>query len=233
MAKKIAGRLNHPPGQPDFDPIPLAGYCVERSGVFVRLHSINRATGAPWDPVHFSRRATSRFDPKGGVGALYLAESLPGALMELFDDHWDAAGGLGRSVTEQQLSETWVSLVSLPEARLFDATGGNLSLIGADAQLTTGHYPTTRRWAARLMSHPDSIDGILFRSRHDQSRLNVALFGRNSFQPAVADATLAASGGWHRNAGHGTALVHGPAILLRDHLELPGALVALQVARIP
>jgi hypothetical protein len=114
MRKKIAGKLNQPPAQAEFDRLPLADFCRQVDGVFYRLHAPDPATGEPWPPLHFSRRGNSRFDPKVGVAALCVAEKLPGALMELFDDHWGAVGSLGRSVAEQTLTQTWVTRVDVP-----------------------------------------------------------------------------------------------------------------------
>ena len=57
------------------------------------------------------------------VGVLCMAETLKGALMEVFDDHWGSVGSIGRSVTEMQLAQTWVTLVSLPEVELLDRSG--------------------------------------------------------------------------------------------------------------
>ena len=153
MGKKTAGKINQPPAQADFDKIALAGFCQNVSGVFYRLHSSDPA-GNAWPPLHFSKRGNSRFDPKAGVGTLCVGETLAGAMMELFDDHWGPVGSLGRSVTETQLRGTWVTRVSLPDVSLFDATGANLSKIGTDAQLLTGKYMTTRKWATRMMRHP-------------------------------------------------------------------------------
>ncbi|MDB6153929.1 MAG: hypothetical protein JWL90_2382 [Chthoniobacteraceae bacterium] len=155
--------------------------------------------------------------------------------MELFDDHWGPVGSLGRSVTELTLAETWVSLVSLPRVTLLDATGANLSKLGTDAQLLTGNYSTTRKWAASLMRHPDQIEGILYRSRHDPDRLNVALFERDILLPVACDPgfTPEMIGSWRRKAAYGSGLIYGPAMTLRDHPKLNQSLVELQVARLP
>ena len=234
MGKKIAGKINQPPAQADFDAIALAAFCRQVQGVFYRLHGSDPA-GNAWPPLHFSKRGNSRFDSRGGVGALCIGQTLAGAMMEVFDDHWGPVGSLGRSVTEAQLEQTWVTRVSLPATRLFDATGPNLSKIGVDAQLLTGKYTTTRKWAARLMGHRDQIDGILYRSRHDLDRINVALFQRGAFFPAALSPALQpfAPDPWTRSAGYGAVLVHSVAVRLRDHPELTGALVELRVARLP
>lgn len=235
MGKKIAGKINQPSQQAVFDKIALAGFCIPVQAVFYRLHSTNPgdSDGNPWAPVHFSKRNNTRFDPKFGVGTLCLGETLAGAMMELFDDHWGPVGSLGRSVTGAELFETWVTRVSLPNVSLFDATGPNLSKIGTDAQVLTGKYTTTRKWALKMIRHPDRIDGVLYRSRHDLDRKNIALFGRARFLPAIHDPNLQPSepNAWARNAGHGTAVVHGDAVRLRDHTGLQAALIELQVAQ--
>ncbi len=235
MGKKTAGKLNPPPSQAEFDQLPLTGLCRKGHGNFYRLHGTNPTTGDPWSPIHFSKRANSRFDPAKGAGSLCLAVTFSGALMELFDDHWGPVGSIGRSVTNQQLHDTWASRVNLPPVVLFDATGANLSKIGTDGQLLTGKYTTSRRWVGRIMRHPAGIDGILYRSRHDAARLNVALFGRSSFLPAVHDLTLLADPSlvWKRKTAHGGGLIYGPAMRLDAHPRLTPSLIELQVARIP
>ena len=235
MAEKIAGRLNPPPSQAEFDAIPLAGLCSYVSGAAYRLHATNPETGAAWPPVHFSRRGGSRFDPSAGIGTLCLGETFAGALMELFNDHWGPVGSFGRRVTEQTLSSTWVSLVRMPRVCLFDATGPNLSKIGTDAQLLTGEYAVTQQWALRLMQHPAAVDGILYRSRHDPQRVNAALFGRSWLTEGVRRDKLKAVGWrrWERDTKRKGTISHDAAMLLRDHPELKGALVELQVARLP
>ena len=235
MGKKTPGKLGAPPVQSDFDALPLGTLTQTVAGPFYRLHSLNTATGTAWDPLHFSVRGTTRFDPIGGMGTLYLAAELAGALMEVFDDRWGPVGSLGRSVTRQELKEWWVTLVDVPSIEVFDATGRNLSKLGTDAQLLTGDYPTTQLWAQRLMDHPQQIGGILYRSRHDPMRLDVALFRREGLLPARFDALLDPAGvlKWTRQTTDGTNLVHGPAILLEQHPDLPAALSELAVAVLP
>lgn len=61
---------------------------------------------------------------------------------------------------------------------LVDITGPGLPPIGADARLADGSYGVSQRWALAFHEHPDRPDGILYRSRHDPSRLCVAIFDR-------------------------------------------------------
>lgn len=62
--------------------------------------------------------------------------------------------------------------------RLVDLTGPGLSQIGADSRLAAGSYDLSQRWALAFYEHPDQPDGILYRSRHDPSRLCAAIFDR-------------------------------------------------------
>ena len=133
--KKTPGRFKTPPAQKNFDKLPLGNLSKPLEGTFYRLHSLNAATGAPRDPLHFSVRGTSRFDPISGVGTLYLAEDLAGAMMEVFDDRWGPVGSLGRSVTRQELKEWWVTLVNVP----------SISSIG---EAGSSHLAVKRRWRA-------------------------------------------------------------------------------------
>jgi len=235
MAKKTPGKLNKPPPQAEFDQLNLEALCGEEDGIYYRLHSIDGKTGNPWPPLHFSKRGTTRFDPSDGVGTLYLAQSLQGALMEIFDDRWGAVGDPGRSITLRELREWRVTIMNPPKVKLFDATGQNLSKIGTDGQLLTGDYSVTREWAKRLMMHPHAIDGIRFRSRHDLDLINIALFDRAGRFPPLLDVGLheSSKGKWKRSSPHGSALVHGPSIELRSHPAVNEALVRLQVAVLP
>lgn len=235
MSKKTPGRLNPPPDQEAFNRLPLEGWCRPIEGPYYRLHSRDALTGRPWPAIHFSRKGRTRFDPAEGVGTLYLAETLGGALMETFDDRWGPVGSLGRSLTEQELREWWVTLIDVPQSEVLEASGPNLSKLGTDIQLLTGDHETARQWALRLMRHPRQIAGISYRSRHDDDKRNVALFRRPDWLEAIQEANLipAAAKPWRRKSDHGRRLVYGPPVLLGDHPELAGALGELEVAILP
>jgi len=62
---------------------------------------------------------------------------------------------------------------------LVDLSGKGLARIGADARLTSGDdYALSHRWSKAIHDHPSQPDGILYRARHDPSRLSAALFDR-------------------------------------------------------
>jgi hypothetical protein len=235
MRNKTPGKLNAPPSQDVFNRLPLAKFSGPFRGVFYRLHSLNRSTGTHWPAIYFSKRGKTRFDPINGLGSLYFGSSLAGAMMEMFDDRWGAAGSSSRRLTQAQLREWWVTLISTPVVNLFEAEGSNLSKIGTDSQLTTGDHTLARGWALRMMRHPDTVGGITFNSRHDPSQRNVALFNRNGLTPELFDTELIPPSSTHARgpAGFNGPLKIGPAILLHDHSELDHALRSLEVAVTP
>lgn len=233
MQRKTPGNPNQPVSQAEFDKLDLKRLCVPVRGIFYRIHGLNPSTGKPWEPVHFSRRKASRFDPAGGPGTLCLGKSLGAALMEVFDDLWGPIGSSSRSLTTAQLYEWWVTLVWVPQLMLFDARGQNLSKIGTDQQIVTGRHSTARRWALRLLRHPSGIDGILYPSRHSSADLNVALFRKANFLPERFDPALdylipALTAGAATDK-----LAYGSALQLAQHPQLLEALVELEVAILP
>ncbi len=210
-------------------------YLHEVAGVFYRLHPGNPATGQPWPAVNFSRQGRSRFDPEGGVGTLYLGDSLAGAVLETFGDRLEPAGSLGRALSKPLLGEWFVSLISVPEVMPVAASGTNLSKLGVDLQLVTGEHAVAREWALRFMEHPAHAAGIWHPSRHDDTRRNLALFQRSGLLPAQEEAALVGSAAnltafARRESG---PLLYGPPVRLLDHPDLMAALVELEIAIVP
>jgi hypothetical protein len=235
MPKKTPGKLLPPPAAAEFDELPLARWCKPAAGVFYRLHSTDLTTSKPWPSVFFSQRDRSRFDPAGGPGTLYLGASLAGAMLEIFDDHWGPVGSPNRTITQSELDTWWVTLIAVPETVVLETAGSSLSKIGTDMQLLSGDHASAREWALRLSAHPATVGGIAYVSRHDHTRGNLALFQRPHLLPIAFDAALlrGAAKTWQRAARHGSGLVHGPAVNLRDHADLMDALSELEVGLAP
>jgi len=233
--RKIPGKLPPPPNASDFARLPLGRLCRRVSGVYYRLHPLDPKTGNPYGPVFFSQRGTTRFDPAQGVGTLCVADSLTGAILEMFGDRLEPLGSLGRGLSRRMLGDWFATLVSVPQVNLFEASGANLTKLGVDLQLLAGEHAVTRLWALRLMEHPARISGILYPSRHDDARRNVALFKRPSLTPARQKDNLtppASAQGIFAARKKGT-LLHGPAVCLRGHPELLDALTELEVVLLP
>jgi len=235
MPKKTPGKLKPPPAQRAFNRLPVRNWCATVRGVFHRLHSLDPATGRPRRPVSFSQRGHTRFDPVKGVGTLCLGESLSGVLLEVFDDRWGSVGDITRSLTKTELEEWWVTLVAVPAMTAFEAHKTNLSKLGTDLQLVSGDHAVAREWALRLMRHPAAVEGIQYPSRHDDSRVNLALFQVPRLLPEQYDDSVLPPAAAHAllaSRGQGR-LVYGPAVLLRDHPELDASLRELEIALIP
>ncbi len=134
--------------------------------------------------MHFGRSAANRFDaPDGRFGVLYVARDAQGAFIEVF----------GRATGVRLLAQADIEACSLSEIRstrplrLVDLSGSGLAGIGADARLTSGDdYALAQRWSLALHVHPSGADGLLFRARHDPSRVAAVIFDRARGEIAAA-----------------------------------------------
>jgi hypothetical protein len=63
------------------------------------------------------------------------------------------------------------------QLRLVPIYGPGLARLGVTAELASGSdYAVSQDWSRALWEHTDEPDGILYRSRHDDSALSVALY---------------------------------------------------------
>lgn len=143
-----------------------------------------RSTRGPWIRLHFCHRSARffgktglhRFDaPAGEYGTLYAAEDDFCAFVEVFGDPLDA-----RVVSRSDLRQHCLSRVTANRLlHLVDLTAQGLSQLSADGRLTTGDdYGLSQRWARALWDHADQPDGLVYRARHDPSKVSVAIFDR-------------------------------------------------------
>jgi hypothetical protein len=109
-----------------------------------------------------------------------MARDVQGAFIESFGDARGPGGEL--EISRADVAQTCISLIeSVRPLRIVDLTGSGLAHIQADARLTAGDdYGLSQRWGRQIFHHPQMPDGILYRARHDGSRLSLALFGRAS-----------------------------------------------------
>ena len=114
---------------------------------------------------------------------LYVAGDFHGAFIETFGRLLGARG----ITTHRLAARTFAEVAQNRPLQLVDLTGPGLAHVGADNRLASGSYDLSQRWALAFYEHPDQPDGILYRSRHDPSRLCAAIFDR------AADALTAAS----------------------------------------
>ena len=73
------------------------------------------------------------------------------------------------------------------DLRLVPIHGSSLARLGVTAELASGSgYERSQLWSRALWEHGDQPDGLLFRSRHDDSALSAAMYDRASDGLAVA-----------------------------------------------
>ena len=154
----------------------------------MRIHA--QARNALWFGPGSGRQAIHRFDdPTGRFRVCYLGTTIEVCFAETFlrnppvrilglDDL------AGRSIATVEVRR---------DLRLVPVHGSSLARLGVTAELATGgDYPLSQLWSRALWEHSDKPDGILYRSRHDDSALCVALFDRSKDALAiVGDCSLA------------------------------------------
>lgn len=62
--------------------------------------------------------------------------------------------------------------------RLAQVKGPGLARLGVTAAISNGPYEESQRLARTIWLHRDRLDGILYRARHDDDEVSVALFDR-------------------------------------------------------
>jgi hypothetical protein len=170
MADKSPPRdlAGYPPPPPDFGQRQLP--VVASQGTWYRLNAVEFA-GA----IYFDRSGRGRFDsPDFGWGILYVGEDIYAAFIECFGREHGAMG-----VSEATLRGRNLFAIRANRPLVFvDLTGSSLVKLGADARLSSGSYQVARQWAKAIWEHPQQVDGIRYRSRHDDGRICYGLFER-------------------------------------------------------
>ncbi|NJL27270.1 MAG: RES family NAD+ phosphorylase [Thermoanaerobaculia bacterium] len=146
-------------------------FAQEPPTCWFRFHKPHR------DALHFGKSSAFRFDdPEGVFGVLYVAAEVRGAFAETFLGDLVAA----RYISHKGFAERILSEVRCREPlRLVDLTGKGANLLGADSRLHSTGDRVTQRWSQALYLHPETPDGILYRSRIDDSCLCAAIFDRD------------------------------------------------------
>ncbi len=175
----------------DFATRDLPIETVAAGSVFLRIHRTDLG------PIHFGASGDNRFDdPEGQYGVFYAAHSLEGAFAETCLREVGAtlvpmARLALRSVTRVEVTA---------ELRLVALHGPGLARLGATAAVTSGMYDISQPWSRAIHDHPSAVDGMIYRSNHDNGELCTALFDRccprlaaGATEPLISDrARLAA-----------------------------------------
>lgn len=158
-----------PPPSSNFSSQPIPTFTVKKD--FYRLNSMQFPTS-----IFFDKTGKGRFDgPKQGYGIMYVGDDQFGTWVECY------ARVLGdknfRGVSKKDIQERDLYIVTSNRPLILaDLTGSSLTKIGVDARISSGSYPMSRKWARAIYLHPQKLDGIRYRSRHDDNRYLYGLF---------------------------------------------------------
>jgi hypothetical protein len=153
-----------------------------------RLRSIRVKAGARWMRIHAQGRSALWFgpgpgrppihrfdDPEGRFRVCYFGTTLEVCFAETFLRNPPV-----RILALDDLAGRSIATVEVRrDLRLVPVHGSSLARLGVTAELTSGSdYAASRLWSRALWEHADKPDGILYRSRHDDSALSVAVYDR-------------------------------------------------------
>jgi hypothetical protein len=141
---------------------------------WMRIHSQGR--NALWFGPRSSHLPIHRFDePAGQFRVCYLGTNLEVCFAETFLRNPPV-----RILALDDLSARNIATVEVRrDLRFVPLHGSSLARLGATAELASGgDYETSQLWSRALWEHSNQPDGILYRSRHDDSAFCVALYDR-------------------------------------------------------
>jgi hypothetical protein len=160
-------KVAEPPADLNKRKLPI----IEKAGPLFRISSVARGAGGV---IYFGANKTERFDdPDGKFGVCYLGEDEHAAFIEVFGQAKKLLVDLA-FVHDRAISE----IKPMRKLRLVDITGPGAAWIGAAGEVSAGDHAISQNWSRALFSHPNHVDGIYFRCRHDLSRMSIALFDR-------------------------------------------------------
>ena len=142
--------------------------------VFWRIH--RRAHGAVWFGPAPDAPPTFRFDaPAGEYRACYLGDSIEASFVETL-----VRGSANRAVSRDDLRLRLATPLPLArDVRLARLHSDGLVRLALPADVPHAFpYDECQALALEIWRHSDTVDGIEYRSRWDDSRLCVALFDR-------------------------------------------------------
>jgi hypothetical protein len=140
---------------------------------WIRIHS--RGKKALWfGPITGSPPIHRCDDPLGRFRVCYLGTTIDVCFAETFLRNPPV-----RIVGLEDLATRSIATVEVRrELRLVSLHGPGLARLGTTTELASGSYTLSQAWSRALWEHTDRPDGLVFRSRHDDSALCVALYNR-------------------------------------------------------
>jgi hypothetical protein len=138
---------------------------------------LHRFHSKPYDPIYFDFSSKGRLNaPDAAYGVLYAAQSRRGAFAETF------LREPGRTLLARDLvdGKEYCAIKFMRALRLARLYGNGLAVLGGTAQITHGGLPydLPQSWSKALHDHKINLDGIAYRSRHDDNEVCFAVFDR-------------------------------------------------------
>nr|WP_246527004.1 RES family NAD+ phosphorylase [Plastoroseomonas hellenica] len=148
---------------------------LEAGSRLIRIH--HKDNGPIWFGPKLGMPPANRFDASGGeYRAMYAATSLDGAFVETVLHGRTKDRILTRANVHLRAWTPIETCRPLTLAKLYD---DGLLWHGTDAGISASEsYTASRRIALALHSEGPAVDGITYRSRHDNGELCFALFDR-------------------------------------------------------
>jgi hypothetical protein len=140
-----------------------------------RSHHVTR------NPIYFRKSGLYRFDASdGSYGVLYAGADVYAAFVEGIIKTPE-----NRIVTTAILKSRAIAEIKWSRIlRLVDLVSeAALIRIGADARLFSANYRKAQQWSKALHDHACQADGILYPSRLDPNRHNIAVFQDRAPRP--------------------------------------------------
>jgi hypothetical protein len=155
-------------------PKRLPSVRVKAGTRWMRIHA--RGRNARWFGPGSGRPPIHRFDdPEGRFRVCYFGTTLEVCFAETFLRNPPV-----RILALDDLAGCSIATVEVRrDLRLVPIHGPSLARLGVTAELASGSdYAGSQLWSRALWEHSDKPDGILYRSRHDDSALSVAVYDR-------------------------------------------------------
>src|SRR5262249_6756894 len=141
---------------------------------WMRIHSGRR--NALWFGPAPGKTPIHRFDdPMGRFRVCYLGTTVEACFAETF-----LRDPPVRILSLADLADRSIATIELlRELRIVTMRGPHLARLGATAEVAGGSsYDVSQAWSRTLWEHADQPDGIMCRSRHDDSSMSIAVYDR-------------------------------------------------------
>lgn len=138
---------------------------------------LHRFHNGLYGPVFFDRSLEGRLNaPDAGYGVLYVARQVEGAFAESFRRN----PGSTLLASDFIASKAYAILTWDRPLVFVNLHGKGHSALGSTAEVTHGGkpYDTPQTWSRALFDHPETVDGIAYRARHDDDEICYAVFER-------------------------------------------------------